>query len=39
MISTMRRLALMLPGLLLAGCLSDTAPQYSLAGGEKGVFS
>ena len=39
MTSTFRRLALLLPGLLLAGCVSDTAPQYSLAGGEKGVFS
>ena len=39
MTSTMRSLALLLPGLLLAGCVSDTTPQYSLSGGEKGVFS
>jgi len=25
--------------LLLAGCTTDSAPQYSLTGGEKGVFS
>jgi hypothetical protein len=25
--------------LLVAGCNSDSPPQYSLAGGEKGVFS
>jgi hypothetical protein len=25
--------------LLLTGCVTDSAPQYSLAGGEKGVFS
>lgn len=25
--------------LLLAGCVSDQTPQYSLTGGEKGVFS
>jgi len=25
--------------LLLAGCVSDNQPQYSLTGGEKGVFS
>jgi hypothetical protein len=25
--------------LLLAGCVTDSAPQYSLAAGEKGVFS
>lgn len=25
--------------LLLTGCVSDQSPQYSLAGGEKGVFS
>ena len=25
--------------LLLAGCVSDSPPQYSLTGGEKGVFS
>lgn len=36
---TTRSLALLLPGLLLAGCVSDNTPQYSLAGGEKGVFS
>ena len=36
---TMRSLALLLPGLLLAGCVGDNTPQYSLAGGEKGVFS
>ena len=36
---TTRSLALLLPGLLLAGCVSDNTPQYSLASGEKGVFS
>ena len=25
--------------MLLGGCVGDSAPQYSLAGGEKGVFS
>src|SRR5215468_12077416 len=25
--------------LLLTGCVTDSPPQYSLAGGEKGVFS
>jgi hypothetical protein len=25
--------------LLLTGCVSDQSPQYSLTGGEKGVFS
>jgi hypothetical protein len=35
----MRSLVLLLPGLLLAGCVGDSTPQYSLAGGEKGVFS
>ena len=35
---TIRSLALLMPGLLLAGCVSDNTPQYSLSGGEKGVF-
>ncbi|MBM3646190.1 MAG: hypothetical protein FJX11_00220 [Alphaproteobacteria bacterium] len=26
-------------GMLLAGCMTDEQPQYSLTGGEKGVFS
>jgi hypothetical protein len=25
--------------LLLGGCVTDSSPQYSLAGGEKGVFT
>ena len=25
--------------LLLGGCVTDTSPQYSLSGGEKGVFT
>ena len=25
--------------LLLGGCDTDSSPQYSLAGGEKGVFT
>jgi hypothetical protein len=31
--------ALLAAGLLVGGCVGDSPPQYSLSGGEKGVFS